>query len=143
MKVKIANDSTSAVVNLALDTILKGKQALVFVNSKRSAEKMAEEHYVDRLSCEFHSQIIGHFMDRNILMYPRFSSDREDWVQQIVAAGNAVCIMPERSATVAGIDARPVENMDLEREVVLVAISGTGTPAELRQILRMASTYAW
>jgi LysR family hydrogen peroxide-inducible transcriptional activator len=107
------------------------------------AAEMAKETYVDRLSCEFHSQIIAHFMDRKILMYPRFSSDREEWVQQIVAAGNAVCIMPERSATVAGIDARPVEKMDLKREVVLVAVSGNGTPAELRQVLRMAANHKW
>ena len=31
------------VVNIALDTIEKKKQALVFVNTKRSAEKVAEE----------------------------------------------------------------------------------------------------
>ncbi len=106
-------------------------------------EKMAAEPYVDRLSCEFHSQIIAHFMDRDILMYPRFSSEREDWVQQIVAAGNAVCIMPERSATVAGIDARPVAEMNIVREIVLVAVSGNGTPSELRQILRMAAVHKW
>ena len=107
------------------------------------AQKMAEEQFVDRLSCEFHSQIIAHFMDRSILMYPRFSSEREDWVQQIVASGRAVCIMPERSCTVAGLDARPVEKMDISREVVMVAISGNGTPAELRQILGMAAAYKW
>lgn len=41
--VKIQEDSEVAVINLALDTINKGKQALVFVNTKRSAEKTAEE----------------------------------------------------------------------------------------------------
>jgi len=107
------------------------------------AEKMGQEPYVDRLSCEFHTQITTHFMDRGILMYPRFSSEREDWVQRTVAHGNAVCIMPERSCTVAGIDARPVAGMDIMREVVLVAVSGNGTPAELRQILRMATMHPW
>lgn len=43
MKVKIARETNHAVINLALDTISRGKQALVFVNSKRSAEKMAED----------------------------------------------------------------------------------------------------
>ena len=107
------------------------------------ADNMASAQFVDRLSCEFHSQIIAHFMDRDVLMYPRFASEREDWVQQIVASGNAVCIMPERSCTVAGIDARPVTGMDISREVVLVAVSGNGTPAELRQILSMAASYPW
>lgn len=71
--------------------------------------KVAAKQFVDRLSCEFHSQIIAHFMDRDILMFPRFRSEREDWVQQIVASGQAVCVMPERSSTVAGLDACPVE----------------------------------
>ena len=35
-----AGDST---INLALDTIKKKKQALIFTNTKRSAEKTAEE----------------------------------------------------------------------------------------------------
>ncbi|MFH1510796.1 MAG: helicase-related protein, partial [Candidatus Woesearchaeota archaeon] len=36
-------DSNDAVIDLSLDTIRKSKQAIVFVNSKRSAEKVAEE----------------------------------------------------------------------------------------------------
>lgn len=104
---------------------------------------MAEAHFIDRLSCEFHSQIVAHLMDRDVLMYPRFSSDREDWVQQMVASSDAVCIMPERSVTVAGLDARPVAGMDLAREVVMVSVSGNGTPAELRQVMRMAACYDW
>jgi replicative superfamily II helicase len=42
-KVRIPQLSTDATINLALDTISKKKQALVFVNTKRSAEKTAEE----------------------------------------------------------------------------------------------------
>lgn len=106
-------------------------------------DKMAGAQFVDRLSCEFHSQIVNHFMSRDVLMYPRFSSEREDWVQQIVASGTAVCIMPERSCTVAGLDARPVTGLNISRDVVLVAVSGNGTPAELRQILGMAAHYQW
>ncbi|MBD3319027.1 hypothetical protein GF342_03910 [Candidatus Woesearchaeota archaeon] len=39
----IAAPTTDPVLNLALDTVRQGKQALVFVNTKRSAEKVAEE----------------------------------------------------------------------------------------------------
>ncbi|MEM4263899.1 MAG: helicase-related protein [Candidatus Woesearchaeota archaeon] len=41
--IKIEEKSGEPVINLALDTISKKKQALVFVNAKRSAEKCAEE----------------------------------------------------------------------------------------------------
>jgi len=40
---KISSDTGNAALDLALDTIKIGKQALVFVNTKRSAEKTAED----------------------------------------------------------------------------------------------------
>ena len=40
---KIGVEFDSAVLNIALDTLKLGKQALVFVNTKKSAEKTAEE----------------------------------------------------------------------------------------------------
>ncbi|RJQ19447.1 hypothetical protein C4580_05220 [Candidatus Woesearchaeota archaeon] len=43
MPVKVPEKTADQVVNLACDTIAKKKQALVFVNSKRSAEKVAED----------------------------------------------------------------------------------------------------
>ncbi|MBI2656476.1 ATP-dependent DNA helicase, partial [Candidatus Woesearchaeota archaeon] len=41
--IKIDEESDSAVLNVALDTLKIGKQALVFTNTKKSAEKTAEE----------------------------------------------------------------------------------------------------
>lgn len=41
--IKIDSEFDSAVLNISLDTIKMGKQALVFVNTKKSAEKTAEE----------------------------------------------------------------------------------------------------
>src|SRR3990172_7414864 len=40
---KIAEKTSDPVINLALDTIEIKKQALLFVNAKRSAEKVAED----------------------------------------------------------------------------------------------------
>src|SRR3990167_4053322 len=40
---KIPSETGNAALDLALDTIKIGKQALVFANTKRSAEKTAEE----------------------------------------------------------------------------------------------------
>jgi helicase len=42
-KIKISEKTDNPAMNLAFDTIKIGKQALVFVNTKRSAEKTAEE----------------------------------------------------------------------------------------------------
>ncbi len=42
-KIKIQKDYSNAILNLAIDTLNKNKQALIFVNTKRSAEKQAED----------------------------------------------------------------------------------------------------
>lgn len=107
------------------------------------ADAIAAYPYVDRLACEFHSEITAHLMDRDAVMQPRFSSEREDWVQQMVAEGRAICIMPERSAVVGGIVTRQIQGVSLEREVVLVTISGSGTPPEVRKIAQLAARYDW
>ncbi|MEL6169960.1 MAG: LysR family transcriptional regulator [Pseudomonadota bacterium] len=108
-----------------------------------STEEIAQYPYVDRLACEFHSQIVEHFMNRDAVMYPRFRSEREDWVQRMVADGHGICIMPERSAILPGIVTKPVQGLDLTRRVVLVTVSGSGTAHEIRKFVHMASEYDW
>lgn len=107
------------------------------------AEEIATYPYVDRISCEFYDQIIAHFMDRDAVMHPRFRAEREDWVQEMVARGHAICIMPESSAVVAGLVARPVTGLDLSRELTFATVFGSGVPIEIRQIARMASSHGW
>src|SRR3989339_236866 len=43
MRLKIDPMSDDSTINLALDTVKIGKQALVFANTKRSAERTAED----------------------------------------------------------------------------------------------------
>lgn len=106
-------------------------------------EEMAEQTYIDRLYCEFRTQLIDHLMDRNVVMHPRIQSEREDWVQQLVARGVGVCALPERSAIVDGLVLKRVHGLDLSRKVSMVAISGAGNPKEVRQILMLAQAYDW
>ena len=88
-------------------------------------EQMMEQPYIDRMHCEFRTQLIKHFMDRNIVMRPRFQSEREDWVQQMVAQGAGVCSLPEHSAIVDGIVLRAVKGLTLSRNISMVAVSGS------------------
>lgn len=106
-------------------------------------QEMAAEPYLDRLHCEFRPQLIKHFMDRHVVMRPRIQSEREDWVQSLVAGGAGVCSLPARSAVVDGIVLKPVEGLDLIRQVTLVAVSGSGNPRVVRQILDLARSFDW
>jgi DNA-binding transcriptional LysR family regulator len=99
--------------------------------------------FIDRLRCEFREQILDHFARQGLLVQPRFRSDRDDWVQRFVAEGDAVCILPERSATAHGLVTRPIDGFVLEREVVLATVYGSTAPPEIRKIAHMAAKFAW
>ena len=106
-------------------------------------EQMMEQPYIDRMHCEFRTQLIKHFMDRNIVMRPRFQSEREDWVQQMVAQGAGVCSLPEHSAIVDGIVLRAVKGLTLSRNISMVAVSGSANPREVRVILGLSKEFNW
>ena len=115
---------------LATDETVRGEDLLGFP-------------FVDRLRCEFREQILDHFARRGVLMQPRFRSDRDDWAQQVVADGRAICILPERSVTAPGLVTRPIEGFALEREVVIATVSGSTAPMEIRKIAQLAAEYEW
>src|SRR3546814_11835034 len=75
------------------------------------AEDLVEFPYIDRLRCEFRDQIQEHFARREIVMRPRFRTEREDWVQRVVADGHAICILPERPAAVPRPGTLPVDGL--------------------------------
>jgi DNA-binding transcriptional LysR family regulator len=106
-------------------------------------EDIMDQVYVDRLNCEFHTQLVQHFMDRNIVMRPRLQSEREDWVQHMTAAGIGICVLPERSGIAAGLEMRPLKGLSLSREITMVAVSGSGNPHEVRKIIDIAKTFDW
>lgn len=112
-------------------------------NETVRGEDLAEFPFVDRLRCDFRDRIHDHFARRGVVIQPRLRSDREDWVQRVVADSYAVCILPYRSATVSGLVTRPIEGFDLEREVVIATVSGSTAPMEIRKIAQLAAGYEW
>jgi DNA-binding transcriptional LysR family regulator len=99
--------------------------------------------FVDRVKCEFRDQIHDHFARQEVVMRPRFRSDREDWIQRLVAGGRAICILPERSGGAHGLVTRAIEGFTLEREVVMATVSGSTAPIEIRKIVQLAARHAW
>lgn len=108
-----------------------------------TATQVSEEPYLDRIHCEFRSQFINHFKDQNILMRPRIQSEREDWIQSMVANGMGISAMPEFSIIVEGIILRSLQGFDVGRDVTMVAVSGSGNSSEVRQVLRLAKQHDW
>jgi LysR family transcriptional regulator, hydrogen peroxide-inducible genes activator len=63
-----------------------------------SLSVLSEQPYLDRLECESRARVTTHLGERLIIMIPRLRSEREDLIQQAVAEGAGVCVLPERSA---------------------------------------------
>jgi DNA-binding transcriptional LysR family regulator len=108
-----------------------------------SLSDLSEQPYLDRLQCEFRTRVQNHLHERAIIMVPRLRSEREDLIQQAVAEGAGVCMLPERSAIVDGLALRPVETLDLSRRVAFQSISGSGTATAQRQLRVLIERYAW
>jgi DNA-binding transcriptional LysR family regulator len=108
-----------------------------------SLSDLSEQPYLDRLQCEFRTRVTSHLHDREIIMIPRLRSEREDLIQQAVAEGNGVCMLPERSAIVGGLVLRPVETLDLSRTIAFQSVSGSGTAAAVRQLRLLIDRFSW
>ncbi len=66
MKIKLNELASDSTINLALDTVNLKKQALVFVNTKRSAEKTAEE-----ISHKIKDKELNELSDKILKVLPR------------------------------------------------------------------------
>jgi DNA-binding transcriptional LysR family regulator len=108
-----------------------------------SISDLSEQPYLDRLHCEFRTRVNDHLRERAIIMIPRLRSEREDLIQQAVAEGAGVCMLPERSAIVDGLTLRPVETLNLSRTIAFQSISGSGTAATLRQLRVLIERFMW
>jgi LysR family transcriptional regulator, hydrogen peroxide-inducible genes activator len=108
-----------------------------------STQSIAAYPFVDRLACEFRSQVSEHFQHHHVALRPRYRAQQEDWVKQMVASGRAVCIMPERSGAAPGVITRPIDGLSLERELVFVTVGGGETPQELHELAGMLTRYDW
>lgn len=82
------------------------------------------EDYVDRLACEMRESVLQVLQQREVQLYARFRSEREDWVQAMVLAGLGFAFMPEHSVTVGGLLTRPLADPPVAREVCAVEVRG-------------------
>lgn len=73
----------------------------------------------------------------------RYRSEREDWVQAMVAAGLGCSIMPESLPAIDGIGTRPLAEPEVSRMISLVTVAGRPFGPALTRMLRVAQRYDW
>jgi DNA-binding transcriptional LysR family regulator len=82
------------------------------------------ENYLRRLNCEYWDYLTELSDARGADVNLCFSSEREDWIQYLVAGGLGICYLPEFSTVAQGIETRPVVDPEVSREVCLVTMAG-------------------
>ena len=84
---------------------------------------LSGEPYVDRLACEMREMVMAVCTEKEVELYARFRSEREDWVQAMVLAGIGFAFMPEYSVTLPGLLQRPLTDPSVERQICTVTVA--------------------
>jgi DNA-binding transcriptional LysR family regulator len=101
------------------------------------------ENYLRRINCEYRDHL-SEIADQCEADAPlAFASEREDWIQNMVAGGLGICIIPEFSAVIPGIETRPLVDPDVWREVSLVWMSGRRHSPAVAAFIKLARAHPW
>lgn len=104
---------------------------------------LSGEPYVDRLSCEMREMVMGVCHERDVSLYARFRSERDDWIQSMVLARIGFAFMPEYSVTSAELLQRPLIEPAVSRTIALVSMPGRQYSPATAAMVRSAQTFAW
>ena len=93
------------------------------------------ENYLRRLNCEYRGHLSDLADTAGAEVHLGHASEREDWIQNMVAGGLGICFIPEFSAIVPGLQTRPLIEPEVWREVSLVTIAGRAQSPAVQSLL--------
>jgi LysR family transcriptional regulator, hydrogen peroxide-inducible genes activator len=99
--------------------------------------------YLQRVNCEFRDVLRERCEATGARIVRSYRSEREDWIQTMVAAGMGVCFVPEYSATHPGLLLRPVVEPEVTREVCLVTVAGRRWSPAVSGFVQAVRRYRW
>lgn len=85
---------------------------------------MNRQTYLSRMNCEHRDVLRDHLQAANAQIICACRSEREDWIQSLVAANMGVCFLPEFSGVQPGLVLRPVHDLPTVRTICLVTVAG-------------------
>jgi LysR family transcriptional regulator, hydrogen peroxide-inducible genes activator len=101
------------------------------------------ERYIDRLHCEFRDMFLEQLRQRDMDLDFPFSSEREDWIQSMIAGGLGICLLPEFLVEAPGVRTRRIVDPPLERSVEIAYRPGHENSHGLMALLDQASQVSW
>lgn len=101
------------------------------------------ENYLDRVNCEYQHKIDDVMQRCGCAVKVVHQSEREDWIQNMVAGGLGICLLPEFNAVVPGVQTRPVVDPEIWREICLVWKKDRDLPPAVRRFAAAARNHPW
>jgi LysR family hydrogen peroxide-inducible transcriptional activator len=111
-------------------------------NSVRVTD-VAGETYLRRINCEYRDYLAERLREHGLAARVGFQSEREDWIQMMVAAGFGVCFLPEYSPTIPGVRTQLVQDPEVAREISLVSMSGRRFSPAVRTFINAIRDHGW
>jgi DNA-binding transcriptional LysR family regulator len=104
---------------------------------------LAREPYLERLGCEFDDYFEAQTESLDVDFDVHFSSEREDWIQALIQAGEGCAIVPESMACLVGVEKRQLCEPDIARTISLVVLRGRQLSSAAQDFVRLATQYSW
>jgi|SRR5580658_550174 LysR family hydrogen peroxide-inducible transcriptional activator len=112
----------------------------------RSSMRMRDidgESFFLRINCEMHERISSLMQAQGVSIMQAYSSEREDWIQTMIAAGLGVSIMPQHSVTSPAVIVLPLVEPEVIREVCLATPAGRQPGPAIATFIDAFCTYDW
>jgi DNA-binding transcriptional LysR family regulator len=103
----------------------------------------AQEPHLLRESCEYKGYWLNEVLQLGFELPIAFRSEREDWIQTMVAGGFGISFVPEFSPLMPGICLRPFSDHPIEREVSLVHLADNPLSPGATEFANFASAWRW
>jgi LysR family hydrogen peroxide-inducible transcriptional activator len=101
------------------------------------------EIYLRRVNCEYWDYLSDLCDEHGVNLTVSYSSEREDWIQNMVAGGLGICFLPEFSAVIPGLQIRAVTDPPVVREISLVTVSGRRFSPAVAAFVGAVKSYNW
>ena len=130
--------------------LLEEKMVVAFSNDHHfnsletvSLAEISSELYLDRLHCEFRDDFLNFTKARGLSLNVAVSSEREDWILDLITRGLGVSVIPKSSAELKSVANRPISDMTDLRKLKLVLFKSTSPTPALSAFRNAALEFQW
>jgi len=108
-----------------------------------TSRDIAAHIYFDRLKCEFRDELMDAMDEEGLSLRVCASSEREDWIQSLVATGAGVSTIPEDGVLLSELRRVPLEDDVGLRTVGLVRLRGAALSPAAADLHAFAGSHPW